>query len=242
MDDLKFRRHAYSDPKSQDEQFIKHIRKNSENQSFVNELIALDSKIEQALNIEVPENLADKILLNQQLQQGQIQHRRKGKLTSVVAIAASVILLTIIGLNVLNIVPINLGQHALAHVLHEPEGFINEHPIPITKVNTQLKSINGLTTQGFTQSPGEILYTAHCDFQGVESLHLVLRTTQGKVTVFILPIDKRMKLEPNFASKGALNKQFTGQGVITDDNYILLVGKHGTDFQQVKQQLVESFI
>lgn len=65
MDDLEFRRRILSDPKQKDEEILQALADNSANHKFVEDVLDLDEKIKQAMNVEVPEDLADKILFSQ---------------------------------------------------------------------------------------------------------------------------------------------------------------------------------
>lgn len=62
MDELEFRRRAYGEPQSQDPEFLQAQKEASGRDAFVNDLKALDRKIAKALKVDVPEDLADKLL------------------------------------------------------------------------------------------------------------------------------------------------------------------------------------
>lgn len=76
MDELKFRRQAYEDPHNQDADFLAQINAKPENQALINELKNLDAKLSNALKVDVAEDLADKLILRQQLQQHHKQRRQ----------------------------------------------------------------------------------------------------------------------------------------------------------------------
>lgn len=65
MDDLEFRRRILSDPKQKDEEILQALAASDANSKFVDDVLDLDAKIKQAMNVDVPEDLADKILFNQ---------------------------------------------------------------------------------------------------------------------------------------------------------------------------------
>ena len=79
MDELKFRRQAYGEPNNQDPEFLQAAMESAEREAFLNDLKGLDNKIENALKIDVPDDLAAKLLLRQQLQHHHSQ-RRKNRL------------------------------------------------------------------------------------------------------------------------------------------------------------------
>lgn len=234
MDELKFRRQAYEDPHNQDPEFVVQMQKSAENQAFVAELKRLDTKLINALKVDVPEDLADKLILRQQLQQHHKQRRQTGFL---VAMAASIAFIVGISFSLLRLGPVDLAEHALAHVYHEGVALQVDQNVDFTQVNAQLASMNNLGNAKFTEQPGKVYYTSYCDFQGVKSLHLVLQAEKGKVTLFIVPIEKRMVLDNTFA-----DGKYQGMGFEAGDAYILLVGEDKTDLSFVKDEIKNTFI
>lgn len=234
MDELKFRRQAYEDPHNQDPEFVAQMQESAENQAFVAELKRLDTKLINALKVDVPEDLADKLILRQQLQQHHKQRRQTGFL---VAMAASIAFIVGISFSLLRLGPVDLAEHALAHVYHEGVALQVDQNVNFTQVNAQLASMNNLGNAKFTEQPGKVYYTSYCDFQGVKSLHLVLQAEKGKVTLFIVPIEKRMVLDNTFA-----DGKYQGMGFEAGDAYILLVGEDKTDLSFVKDEIKNTFI
>ncbi|MEJ6522304.1 DUF3379 domain-containing protein [Shewanella mangrovisoli] len=234
MDELKFRRQAYEDPHNQDPEFVAQMQENAEYQAFVAELKGLDAKITHALKVDVPEDLADKLILRQQLQQHHKQRRQTGFL---VAMAASIAFIVGISFSLLRLGPVDLAEHALAHVYHEGVALQVDQNVNFSQVNAQLASLKHLEHAKFTGQPGKVYYTSYCDFQGVKSLHLVLQAEKGKVTLFIVPIEKRMVLDNTFA-----DGKYQGMGFEAGDAYILLVGEDHTDLSFVKDEIKNTFI
>ncbi|MEC4728907.1 DUF3379 domain-containing protein [Shewanella sp. D64] len=234
MDELKFRRQAYGDPNSQDPDFLSEMHNSVEQEAFVNDLKKLDCKIERALNIDVPEDLAAKLLLNQQLHQHQYQRRRSG---FTLAMVASVAFIAGISFTLLRMAPVDLGQHALAHVYHETKAMEADNNVKYSDVNFQLASLGTLGNSHFTQQPGKVYYSTFCDFQGVQSLHLVMQGEHSKVTLFIVPVEHRMVLEAAFA-----DNKYKGNGFVKDNAYMLLVGETSEDINFVKKEVEQTFI
>ncbi|AQS36965.1 Protein of unknown function (DUF3379) [Shewanella psychrophila] len=234
MDELKFRRQAYGEPNCQDDDFLAAMQAAPEREAFVNDLKKLDSKLERALKIDVPEDLAAKLLLNQQLHQHQTQRRKSG---FTLALVASIAFIAGISFTLLRMAPVDLGQHALAHVYHETNALTVDQNISFQDVNFQLASLGTLGNAKFTQQPGKVYYSTFCDFQGVRSLHLVVQGEHSKVTLFIVPIEERMVLEQAFA-----DNKYKGRGFTTDNAYMLLVGEENADLSYVKKEIQQIFI
>ncbi|MDV5058618.1 DUF3379 family protein, partial [Vibrio diabolicus] len=55
MDDLEFRRRILSDPKQKDEEILQALAGSDANNKFVDDVLDLDVKIKQAMNVDVPE-------------------------------------------------------------------------------------------------------------------------------------------------------------------------------------------
>ncbi|MBR9727461.1 DUF3379 domain-containing protein [Shewanella intestini] len=235
MDDLKFRRHAYADPNDQSVEFIEHLATHPQDAKRVNELKAFDEQINAALNVDVPNDLADKLLLRQQLTVHQAHKKRTRYL---VTMAASIAFVVGISFSLLQLTPVNLSQQAIAHMNHEPKALMSDKDINYQDINFKLASIAGLKQNKFINQPGRVFYTTYCDFQGVKSLHLVMEDEHGKkVTLFIVPAETRMHLDAQFA-----DEKYKGKGFESSDAYMLLVGEPDSDLEFVQHEIEHTFI
>ena len=235
MDDLQFRRQAYGDPNNQSDEFLAHLAENKDDAEFVKDLKAFDKKLTAALHIDVPNDLAAKLLLRQQLSEHQ-NSKKRGRY--MMAMAASIAFVVGISVSLLRLTPINLSENSLAHVHHETKALIMEQDIGFNDVNFKLASVKGLSESKFIKQPGRVFYTSYCDFQGVKSLHLVMADELGnKVTLFIVPAESRMVLEEAFA-----DNQYKGKSFQTADAYMVLVGEPASDLDFVKKEVENTFI
>ena len=234
MDELKFRRQAYGDPYSQDPEFLDALAQSESNRAFVAELKALDDKINSALKLPVPENLAEKLLLKQQLA---VHHNQRKRTGWMLAMAASIAFIAGVSFSLWRQGPVDLGQHALAHVRHETMAMTSNADISYQAINAELASLKGLETVRFNSQPGRVFYSTFCDFQGIESIHLVLAGERGKVTVFIVPPEHRVMLAEAFA-----DSEYRGEAVKTDSAYLVLVAEYPQDLEKIKKEIKQSFI
>ena len=234
MDELKFRRQAYGDPYSQDPEFLDALAQSESNRAFVAELKALDDKINSALKLPVPENLAEKLLLKQQLA---VHHNQRKRTGWMLAMAASIAFIAGVSFSLWRQGPVDLGQHALAHVRHETMAMTSNADISYQAINAELASLKGLETVRFNSQPGRVFYSTFCDFQGIESIHLVLAGERGKVTVFIVPPEHRVMLAEAFA-----DSEYRGEAVKTDSAYLVLVAEYPQDIEKIKKEIKQSFI
>ncbi|GAA4872473.1 DUF3379 domain-containing protein [Ferrimonas pelagia] len=230
MDELEFRRRLYAEPNSQDPQVQAAAKETAGREAFWQELKGLDQKIQQAARIPVPDDLADRLLLQQNLTVHQ-QHKRRHRWQ--LAAAASVAFTVGLSFAIYNTPHDDLGQHALAHMVHE-EGFVAtiDEQISLASLNTKLASM-GTTLQ---QLPGEIFYANYCDFRGVRSLHVVMGSAQGRVTLFLIPKQGELTLPAQFASE-----RYQGVGQDLPAMHLALVGTPEQELQPVLDDLSSGF-
>lgn len=198
MDDLQFRRMIYAEPTTQDEQVLAAQHADPAKKQFAQELCQLDEKLKKALNVPVPDDLYNKLILRQTLATHQIQKRKKHKKRIHLALAASV---AIIGGSMVNFMQFssaytNLGDYALAHVYHEQNVFSNldENRVSLTSLNQKMVAFNG----SFTKSLGHLISADYCRFDGMKSLHLVYQGLTSPVTIFVVPKNEQLAFSAKF--------------------------------------------
>ena len=76
MDELEFRRRTIAQPNDIDKELMEFADNNPERQSFINDMKDFDKFIQDSLDIPVPENLADRILLNTSLKEKALQEEQ----------------------------------------------------------------------------------------------------------------------------------------------------------------------
>ncbi|MCP4984830.1 MAG: DUF3379 domain-containing protein [Colwellia sp.] len=198
MDDLQFRRAIYADPKNSGDDVINAQQQDPSKKQFAEEICQLDERIKQALQVPVPDDLCDKLILRQTLASHQV-HRRKKRIH--LALAASV---AVIGGLILNFLQFssaynNLGDYALAHVYHEQGNFDNNatNQVTLASLNQKMTAFDGK----FNQSLGKLLFADYCRFDGMKSLHLVYQGKTSPVTVFVVPKNEQLSFDADFNDK-----------------------------------------
>lgn len=229
MDDLQFRRTIYANPNCADEDVKQAAEKDSAKQKFWREVKELDAAIVKASNIRVPENLAEKLILKQSIQSQKIQ-RRKTRIH--LATAASIAFIVGLSFSLFQQpAKIDLGEHAIAHVTQEANGYaLNVNgDFSLENVNFQLANLGA----EFTQDIGRIYYANFCNFQNIRSFHMVLESENGdKVTVFVVPHSNDMRTVRSFTGSNLAGKMFKSQQ--TD---IIIVGEQVNSVDKVKDKL-----
>ncbi|MBY5992956.1 DUF3379 domain-containing protein [Ferrimonas balearica] len=226
MDELEFRRRAYADPNQRDDDFLAAIEEADSRADFIQELQAMDRQLEQSLKVPVPEDLAERLLLKQNLTVHRVQKRRH---RWQMAAAASVAFAVGLSLAVIKEGPADLGQHALAHVAHEA-GYVDtvDERVDLTALNTKLASFGGQ----FSELPGQIYYANYCDFEGIRSLHVVMGSEQGRVTLFVIPKQSQMSLPAQFA-----DQRYHGIGEDRGQVHLAIVGDKGQPLEPVLKRV-----
>jgi hypothetical protein len=232
MDDLQFRRAIYSDPNNQDADTIAAQQDDPSKKQFAQDICKLDEKIKQALQVPVPDDLCNKLILRQTLASHQV-HKRKTRVH--LALAASV---AIVGGLMLNFMQFssaysNLGDYALAHVYHEQGSFANNatNQVTLTSLNQKMAAFDG----NFSQSLGKLLFADYCRFDGMKSLHLVYQGKTSPVTVFIVPKNEQLSFSTNFN-----DEKLFGSSIEFNKSNIIVVADKNESLGQWQQNISET--
>lgn len=229
MDDLQFRRTLYADPKCQEPNFIAAKKADKSKQQFAQEIECIEHKIEDALNIPVPEELCNNLILRQTMASHR-QQKRKSRIH--LAMAASVAIAFGLTFNFLQFSSAYAGidDYALAHVYHEQGVFDNNssNRVSLTSLNSKMAQFNGLF-EGIT---GELLAADYCRFDGVKSLHLVFKGALAPINVFVVP----KRDDVLFANTFADNK-FQGLASQFGEQNLIIVGDKQEPLEQLKSSL-----
>ncbi|PSU28517.1 DUF3379 domain-containing protein [Photobacterium lutimaris] len=186
MDDLEFRRRLLADPFDNSPDLAEARNVSIANRKLSDELQQLDNKLELAMKVDVPDDLADRILFHQSGQ----PRSKSIKPRTLVALAASVAFAFGLfigqynqGLSTSN-PQLEIAQIAMEHVRAEAP-FIDgiDESVTLSQVNAKLTPFGS----NFNAIPGHVYYVNHCGFGDQNALHMVMDTAQGKVTVFIVP-------------------------------------------------------
>ena len=120
MDELTFRRHVLANPFSQDAQVIQAAHQDPVKQQFWHDLKQQELALQQALQIDVPHDLADKLLWEQvsQTDTANFSHPTPPRRPLWFAIAASVLLSISIGWVNFNSKEHTFYDDVIAHIEH----------------------------------------------------------------------------------------------------------------------------
>ena len=227
MDDLEFRRTLYADPNSTDEEVLAAIAKDPKKQAFCKELKQLDKDMQQASQVKVPDDLVHKLILRQTMQShksSKVRNRIQLAMAATVAFVAGVSFTMWQQSNLLD-----LSKQAIAHVHQEGSYALDaQENISLQQVNAKLASFGG----EFSEDIGRVTYANFCDFENVRSLHMVVESEYGKVTVFVVPHNK------GYLSEGSSHDpRYNSQAIDLKRASIIVVGEEGVNINKMQQQL-----
>jgi hypothetical protein len=235
MDDLEFRRRILSDPKQKDEEILQALADNSANHKFVEDVLDLDEKIKQAMNVDVPEDLADKILFSQSsssLEQNVVRPTFAKKAMALAASLAFTAGLLVGQVNWSNILVspahATLADTAIKHVIDE-EPFVRhlDENVPSTFINAKMSPLNFKFNQSF---PYHVYYLNHCGFGESNAVHMVFQGLKGKVTMFITRIPSEQAVDFNKEGMSGVVQPIGSASMI-------LVGQQGEDINVIASKL-----
>ncbi|MBC3766736.1 DUF3379 family protein [Neptunicella marina] len=232
MDDLEFRRTIYADPDSQLQSVKDAVQSDKSKQQFWHDVKQLDKNIKQTVSdVAVPEGLAHRLILKQSL----AEHRsQKIKQRWYIALAASIAFLVGINVTIFNNQPIDISEYALAHRYHEGEVPMQmDENVNLQQVNIKLAAMGGHLNQDI----GKVYFANFCDFDRVRSLHLVMDSGNGKVTVFVVPLKEQFSMEPKFA-----DQRFDGRSFDIGNAAIIVVGEKGQELKLMEDNLKKQLV
>ncbi|MBI4988840.1 MAG: DUF3379 family protein [Rhodocyclales bacterium] len=210
MNCLEFRREKLADPRRLSREALTHMGACAACRGFAIEVNENEERIATALDVPVPEGLAERIILR----------RKTGARFSprLWALAATVVLTFGFGFQQWK----DAGSQeyarlAIEHVMHEPESFTSAR-----LADPELFRRVMHTFGGEMQAPlGKVRYMKLCPVPEGTGWHIVFETENGKLATLILIPAKRMKADSEQARVGGWNAVARpgGQGfyaVITD--------------------------
>lgn len=211
MDELEFRRRTIVQPMDDDPALLEAAQASPANRKHLEEMKRLDQRLHQALEIEVPTGLAERILLRQALTTDddalapmpvspRADWRPVAGWRSLAMVAGVAFLLGMstrwLSWPVTTQAAPSLAQIAMAH-LHAEEPFIRhvDEQVPLGAVNAELMKY-GATLSNMQEL--KVTYVNHCAFFQGPALHMVIQGKMGAVTLFLVPKHVPLRLQPSF--------------------------------------------
>jgi hypothetical protein len=230
MDELTFRRHVLADPFSQDPQVIQAAHQDPVKQQFWHDIKEQELTLQQTLQIDVPHDLADKLLWEQvsQTDTASFSHPTTPRRPLWYALAASVVMAISVGWMNYHSNENTFYDDVIAHIEHVSEHEITGEVISLATVNDKLAKFGGVINAAF----GKILSVNFCVIDGVESLHVQMGNPDNPTSVFILP--KEVVISEALAKNNIQGKILEYQSA-----NVLIMGTASQTFANVTEQLAQ---
>ncbi|MBU3022392.1 DUF3379 family protein [Aestuariibacter sp. A3R04] len=230
MDDLEFRRRVFADPNTTDKDVTEAIRQDSEKAQLKSSLQGLDAKLSQAVKVPVPDDLAYKLIWQQAT--AEFNHHKKRSRWFIAMAASIAFVIGITGTVIYQYQPVDMGGEALAHVRHaemELPGLPVE--VGLQQVNAKLAGFGG----SFSAPIGDVAVANYCHLNTTLTLHLIMNTEQGKVSVFVVPHKGRMSMPDSFS-----DEKYHGESWSMMKADIMVVGDKNADLEPVMKKVKRS--
>jgi len=239
MDDILFRHTAIATPNDKSDDFLSRVAASDCAKKRVDDAKEFDELLKDSLKIDVPEDLADKIMLEQSFA---LERDKNVSARWHIAIAASIAFVIGVSLPIMNgilnspgslqFAQADIGTVALEHVKNEYflTAKANENA-SLQTVNAKLAVYGAQAKEGL----GEVLFVNYCSFEGTSALHMILNGEKGRVSVFIVPEDGDFKPSAEFSSdhlKGISEKMGKAS--------LVIVGEPDEPLDMTKNKLQES--
>jgi len=232
MDDILFRHTAIATPNDKSDEFLRRQFDSEQDKTLVDQGKQFDSELQSILKVDLPDDLVDKILLEQSFA---IENKKNLNHRWHLAIAASVAFIIGISLpllNNLNNLTEAIGSVALQHVQDEYyfTEKINEHA-NLSSVNAKLASYGGLAKDDL----GEVLFVNNCTFDKITALHMIIQGERGRITVFVVPDDAGLRNSPDFQ-----NQHLKGLTENVGKVNLVIVGEKDEPLEKIQRKLKEN--
>ncbi len=233
MDDLEFRRRAMSDPKQKNSEYAEALSKEA-NQKFLDDVLKFDAQIADAMKVDVPEGLADRILFKQSSQADNVTTINFARRAMAMAASIAFVFGLIVGQvnwGKLLVPPAqaSLVDIAIKHVVDE-EGFVSnlDEQVSSRQINAKLLPFAYKFTENF---PYHVYYLNHCGFGHSNALHMVFQGENGKVTLFLASVQSDIN--------GHFNKDgMSGMVESIGDKSLILVGNNNENMRKIADNLL----
>lgn len=235
MDELEFRRQIMSDPKHRNSDIVDAMRSSERNVKFADDISELDAKIAKAMNVDVPDDLADRILFNQS-SRNQSNVIKPNFIKRSMAMAASVafafgLLVGQVNWGNILVAPAqaSLADTAIEHVIAE-KPFVShlDEQVSSAQINAKMVPFDQQLDNPF---PYHVYYLNHCGFGDSNALHMVFEGKHGKVTLFLTGIASASVHD--FAKQGM-------SGVVepVGNASLIVVGEDGEDVTAIAKTIM----
>ncbi len=185
MNCIDVHRKLTADPSIQDEPVLAHLSQCTACANFAKSIDQFEQSLQPAAKIDVPDGLAERILLKHNFRQ---QHQQRSIRFKLYAIAASLFLVLGISLNIGNFNTVRenaltLEEVAINHVIEERNHLTENKDIQLAALNKILEPFK----LKFKQTIGKINYAGSCPIHNSPGVHIIVQEKNTTATLLLMP-------------------------------------------------------
>ncbi len=219
MNCVEFRRQLAIDPQATAVDFVQHRAECPRCAEAQARALAFESDLARVLSVAVPAQLADAILFAQTT----AERRRRTNLRRASIFAAAAMLVLAVGVVGMRVEAKPLSVQAVEHLYSEEEVLTLTQPVGEAEV-LQTFAKRGVTLK---EVPSGISFVAPCPVGKHRSVHLVMPTAGGPVTV-IYVVDQSVDTAKNFERDG-----LQGRILPVGAGALILLAKDTAEFDRI---------
>lgn len=225
MNCLEFRHHCVAAPRNRGSALLHHRRECPRCAKFAAGVWQFDQRVAEALRVEVPPDLAARIILRQSIHRG---GTRKGQRTRLYALAASMLVTVGLTAGLLMMTrPPPLDRAVVARINAVPEALVARQDISDEKLSRVLDTLGGELKGNIGKVNYASIYYVHDHACG----HLVVTGAKRPVTILLMPgiyVEHRRAIH---------SPRFLGVIVPTANGSMAIVGEQGENLHAIEQRM-----
>ena len=219
MNCVEFRRQLAIDPQTNAADFVQHRAECPRCAEAHARALVFENGLARALNVAVPAQLADAILLAQTT----AERRRRVGLRRISMFAAAAALVLAVGFVGMRVEAKPLSVQAVEHLHSEEEVLSLTKPVASAEV-MQTFAMRGVHLK---HVPDDISFVAPCPVGKYHSIHLVMPTADGPVTVIYVAD------QPSIAAEDFERDGLRGRILPVGGGALILLAKSTVDFNRI---------
>ena len=210
-----------------------HLADCGDCQAYRRSMLALEAKIERALDIPVPELVMPDLPAIDTDKVVSLDGRRRFAVPAWFAAAASFAVVAIVAVQIFGTAPQydSLSDEIVAHLDHEA-GALRVTDEPVSE--NRLERVVPANIANLDHSGGLITYAQSCRINGKLVPHLVIQGQNGPVTVLLMP-DEHIDAAEHLEGKG-----INGVLIPVGDGSIAIIGEKDENIEDIQKSLVDS--
>lgn len=230
MNCLEFRRQLLTEPGAVDPSLVAHEHDCEQCGLFAQNEARLERSLKEALSIDVPKGLAERIKMRQGIvEEVHRKHVRPWKY----ALAASLLLVTVIVVFIgyqtqrLSETEALLQQAVFDHIRGELQSLVAQQDIELEQLNLLLKPLGGRASSKI----GKVNYASRCEINEHLGVHFIVDGRSGPVTVIFIS-NEQVKRDSRIK-----NARFDGMLIPAGKGSLAIVGERGEVLNELTERL-----